>query len=399
MLFKRHRFASFTIDDADRTLCYTDIIIRQQSGWLVKVVLVALNMETARFALTIKRALYVATALVLFLGIAAVPLMLTNLTSERASSSVHLPIASGAEAHAVSTLEERKLPMRFTWVACQPNCRGWVAAVGVVTADTPNEFDAFAREHQLVGATIVLNSSGGSVNDAIALGRRWRSLGMLTTVGASIKANGRHAYIAPEAYCESMCVFLLLSGKVRYVPDGAHVRVHQIWFGDRAHDAMAASYSAHDIMILERDIGRLAKYTFEMGGGGDLLSLSLSVPPWTDLYELSPAELRLTNLVTAYSVAEVLPPNGDGTSADDAGATSVKDRIADEAKNSLPAAKSIRAAEANVPTGCATASAYPAQPQTACGRSSAIEPSRSLVTSRAPSALSRSGADGDVGLE
>ena len=76
MLFKRHRFASFTIGDADCTPCYTDIIIRQQSDWLVKVVLVAQNMETARFALSIKSALHVATALVLFLGIAAVPLML-----------------------------------------------------------------------------------------------------------------------------------------------------------------------------------------------------------------------------------------------------------------------------------------------------------------------------------
>ena len=80
-------------------------------------------METARFALTIKRALYVAIAPVLFLGIAAVALMLTIPTSERASSSVHLPIASSAQAHAVSTLEERKLPMRFAWVACRTELR------------------------------------------------------------------------------------------------------------------------------------------------------------------------------------------------------------------------------------------------------------------------------------
>ena len=26
-------------------------------------------------------------------------------------------------AHAGATLEERKLPMRFNWVACQPNCQ------------------------------------------------------------------------------------------------------------------------------------------------------------------------------------------------------------------------------------------------------------------------------------
>ena len=201
--------------------------------------------------------------------------------------------------------------MRFSWVACQPNCRGWVSAVGIVTADSPKDFDEFARGRELGGATIVLDSSGGSVNDAIALGRRWRSLGALTTVGISVEnhtAQGDRASVVPEAYCESMCVFLLLSGKTRYVPEAAHVRVHQIWMGDRADDAKAASYTAQDLMIVERDIGRLAKYTFDMGGAGDLLSLSLNVPPWEDLHELSRDELRLTNLVTTDAVAEVLPP-------------------------------------------------------------------------------------------
>jgi hypothetical protein len=67
-------------------------------------------------------------------------------------------------------------------------------------------------------------------------------------------------------------------------------------------------------MIVERDIGRLAKYTFDMGGAGDLLSLSLNVPPWEDLHELSREELRLTNLVTTDAVAEVLPPMTAGRS-------------------------------------------------------------------------------------
>ena len=80
--------------------------------------------------------------------------------------------------------------------------------------------------------------------------------------------------------------------------------MHQIWLGDRANDAKAATYSADDLMIVERDIGRLAKYTFDMGGTGDLLSLSLNVPPWEDLHELSREELRLTNLVTTDMVAQ-----------------------------------------------------------------------------------------------
>jgi hypothetical protein len=222
-----------------------------------------------------------------------------------------VPMLDGA-AHAGIALEERKLPMKFSWVACQPNCRGWVSGVGIVTADSPRDFDEFARGRQLGGATIVLDSSGGSVNDSIALGRRWRNFAALTTVGISFQTNTAQraaASIAPAAYCESMCVFLLLSGKTRYVPETAHVRVHQIWIGDRADDAKAATYSASDLTIVERDIGRLAKYTFDMGGAGDLLSLALNVPPREDLHELSREELRLTNLVITDMVAQPGSPN------------------------------------------------------------------------------------------
>ncbi|WP_315786478.1 MULTISPECIES: hypothetical protein [unclassified Bradyrhizobium] len=214
-------------------------------------------------------------------------------------------------ARAGGALEERKLPMRFSWVACEPNC-GWVSAVGIVTGDSPKDFEEFARDRDLAGATLVLDSSGGSVNDAITLGRRFRALKMRTTVGMTQRPSRatERPRIVPEAYCESMCVFLLLAGTTRYVPDTAHVRVHQIWMGDRADDAKAASYSAQDLMIVERDIGRLAKYTFDMGGAGDLLLLALNVPPWEDLHELSRAELRTTNVMTTELLADVLPPKG-----------------------------------------------------------------------------------------
>jgi len=273
----------------------------------------------------------------------------------------------GTSARAETTMEERKLPMKFSWVACQPNCGGWVSAVGIVTADSPADFDQFSHGRDLSGATVVLDSSGGSVNDAITLGRRWRSLGLLTTVGLSVEnhtAHGDQASVVPDAYCESMCVFLLLSGKTRYVPDGAHVRVHQIWMGDRADDPRAASYSAQDLMIVERDVGRLAKYTFDMGGAGDLLSLSLNVPPWEELHELSREELRLTNLVTTDAVAEVLPeklPSAGSDAASLAQLTTpkpVQDRFVGSAvqaetlrAEAMPVQKSTKTAEAVAPTG------------------------------------------------
>ena len=244
--------------------------------------------------------------------------------------------------------------MKFSWIACEPNCRGWVSAVGIITADTPKDFEDFARGRQLGGATIVLDSSGGSVNDAIALGRRFRNLGLLTTVGISVRnRNGQdgRATVAPGAYCESMCVFLLLSGKTRYVPEAAHVRVHQIWMGDRADDARAASYTAQDLTIVERDIGRLAKYTFDMGGAGDLLSLALNVPPWEDLHELDAAELKLTNLVTTDLLADVLPQVNVPAPAMANLVPKAEDRFA--AEPDPQSVRSTRTAEALVPTGSA----------------------------------------------
>ncbi|MFZ5736470.1 MAG: hypothetical protein ACOY6K_06275 [Pseudomonadota bacterium] len=262
-----------------------------------------------------------------------------------------IPVTAGS-----GSLEARRQPMKFGWVACDPDCGGWISAVGIVTIDTPKAFEDFARGRQLGGATVVLDSSGGSVNDAITLGRRWRKLGLATTVGISMPSAsplGNRPRIEPGAYCESMCVFLLLAGQTRYVPEGARVRVHQIWMGDRAEDARAASYSAQDMSIVERDIGRLAKFTFDMGGTGDLLSLALSVPPWEDLHELSRAELRDTNLITTLAIADLLPGLGGSAAktAASVGSKPVQDRFTAQP---APATKTADA----LPTG-STAAAQP----------------------------------------
>ncbi len=305
-------------------------------------------------ALMFQHRWYGRAALVLFLGAAVFGSLPIDPAVGRPSIPVGHAETSGGPAYVISSLEQRKLPMRFSWAACQPNCGGWIGAVGIVTADTSNEFDEFARGRELFGTTVVLDSGGGSVNDAIALGRRWRNLGMLTTVGTSNDAN-EPTGVEPQSYCESICVFLLLSGRVRSVPHGAHVRVHQIWMGDRADDAKPATYSADDMRIVERDIGRLAKYTFDMGGGGDLLSLALSVPPWEELHELSPAELRQTNLVTTDEVADVLRRNDSAAAVD---AKAGQEGFVSEAVSGErlpPAAKSTKTAKAGVPTGLAAA--------------------------------------------
>jgi hypothetical protein len=200
-------------------------------------------------------------------------------------------------------------PMRFEWRregpadVCGQGCRVWIAAVGYITAETPREFEAFAKDPNVRGAVLVLDSDGGSVLGTLALGRAIRGLDMITTIGRSVglpttASDDRRFMLSPAGNCESMCAFLLLAGSRRYVPPQAQVLVHQIWLGKKRKQALESTYSAEELNIVQRDIGRLAQYTIEMGGGAELLETALRVPPWEPLYRLSADELQRMKLST-----------------------------------------------------------------------------------------------------
>jgi hypothetical protein len=204
--------------------------------------------------------------------------------------------------------------MRFEWrregpaETCGASCRVWISAVGYITADTPREFETFAKDPNVRGAVLVLDSDGGSVLGTL-VGRAIRGLGMITTIGkttalAPSRDGDRRATLSPDGNCESMCAFLLLAGERRYVPPQAHVLVHQIWLGKKRKQALESNYSAEELNIVQRDIGRLVQYTIEMGGSGELLETALRIPPWEPLYRLSADELRRMKLTTAEALFE-----------------------------------------------------------------------------------------------
>jgi hypothetical protein len=206
--------------------------------------------------------------------------------------------------------------------ACGANCRLFVSASGMITADTPRDFESFAHERNLRGATVVLDSKGGSVLGAIALGREIRALNLATMVGRvrdRIAGDGQvsGAWVSPRAECQSMCPFVLLGGLKRYIPPEARVLVHQIWPGDRRDNAAAATYSAQDLVLVQRDIGRLVQYTLDMGGGAELLEAALRIAPWEPLWMLSRDELRRTHLDTAQELGKRAPepPTSSGVDA------------------------------------------------------------------------------------
>ena len=214
--------------------------------------------------------------------------------------------------------DNRALPMRFELrvegpaAVCGNACRVLIGAEGAITADSPRDFIKFmtanaARAGSLRDATVVLDSDGGSVLGAIALGREIRKARLSTAVGRLVdvtSATGvsstdiKRAKVSPVADCESMCAFVVLGGVKRTVPAEARVMVHQIWLGDRRDDPTAATYSAEDLVLVQRDIGSLARFTEEMGASIDLLDLSLRIPPWEPLHVMTRQEIVAMRLAT-----------------------------------------------------------------------------------------------------
>lgn len=212
--------------------------------------------------------------------------------------------------------------MRFEWVregpvdVCGAHCREWVAASGPITTDTVRDFKLFAEARDPRGAMIILDSGGGSVLASLELGRMVRRYGMRTSVGRTVKLryakqpDAGRVRLSPRGECASMCVFVLLGGVQREVPPEARILVHQIWPGTKRHDAAAESYTAEELVRVQRDVGRIARYTVEMGGDIELFELAMRIPPWERLRALTPAELRRLRLQTREDVIAEAPTSG-----------------------------------------------------------------------------------------
>ncbi|MCC7348773.1 MAG: hypothetical protein IT538_15395, partial [Variibacter sp.] len=76
------------------------------------------------------------------------------------------------------------------------------------------------------------------------------------------------------------------------------------WPGAKRADASAESYTAEEMVRIQRDLGRIARYTVEMGGDIELFELAMRIPPWERLRSLSQTELRRMRLQSIEASAE-----------------------------------------------------------------------------------------------
>ena len=212
--------------------------------------------------------------------------------------------------------------MRFEWLRegpadkCGNQCREWISASGAIVDSTPQDFEIFARARDVRGATLVLDSPGGNVIPGLALGREFRRLEITTSVGKAVKVPGeQRSTISPRASCNSMCVFLLLGGIQRHVPDEARILVHQIWPSNKRNDANAATYSAGNVVAIQRVNGDIGRYIVDMGVDIELFEISSRIPPWEDMRRLTRKELRRMKVSTLDDPFARSPAPPAGTTA------------------------------------------------------------------------------------
>jgi hypothetical protein len=177
----------------------------------------------------------------------------------------------------------------------------WIAASGEITPSTSTEFENFAASHDQFLKIVYLSSPGGSVSDAMQLGRAFRKLGMMTAVGKSIKPPGGFADIEPSE-CLSACVLAFAGGKSRYYrsrfgvafdPDKNVLGVHQFYAMAGASPAeskmTAQAAKAFGIEGAQVVMGVEMAYLAEMGVDPLILTLA-SATKFGDVYTLTEAE-------------------------------------------------------------------------------------------------------------
>lgn len=120
---------------------------------------------------------------------------------------------------------------------------------------------------------VILNSPGGSVRDALDLGRTLRAAGLTTA-------------LRDGDICYSACPYLLAAGVSRDIPDGGSVGVHQHYFGE---STLLPAFVA--VENIQRGQGEVMGYLQEMGIDPMVMRHALVTPP-DEIYVLLPEELR-----------------------------------------------------------------------------------------------------------
>ena len=137
--------------------------------------------------------------------------------------------------------------------------------------------------------TVALDSPGGSVADALEMGRLIREKGFATSVAAG-------------ALCASSCPLVFAGGSERVASPTAAIAVHQIYAATPADSTLASRLAAAGSAMSDAQsmTAEISRYLLDMGVDGEVWLRALETPP-DRLSYFSPADLTRLKLATRLS--------------------------------------------------------------------------------------------------
>ena len=184
-------------------------------------------------------------------------------------------------------------PMRFVRVssanpACEPNCPEWLSAEGRIE---PGSAPAFAEAINRLGAQrlpILVHSPGGSVADAMTMGKLVRARGLAVAVARTLLRNcsetaprcpdGAGVAITCGATCASACALVLARGVERLVGPVPLIGVHQITTVVKETEGLAHVTSTRKFYEQDWADAAVRDYLTAMGVGDPVMALMRKTP-------------------------------------------------------------------------------------------------------------------------
>jgi hypothetical protein len=171
---------------------------------------------------------------------------------------------SGAPGPAVSTpMEVLRQPLEV-----KLGSGGALTVTGTIMPGSAATFAAAVDSYAEYVDTVVLNSPGGAVDDALAMGRLIREKGFATSVAAG-------------TMCASSCPLVFAGGEERVAAPGAAIAVHQIYAAAPTDSSTAARLAAAGSAMSDAQsmTAEISRYLIGMGIDAEVWLRALETPP------------------------------------------------------------------------------------------------------------------------
>ncbi|MEM6887583.1 MAG: hypothetical protein AAGA74_02340 [Pseudomonadota bacterium] len=183
-----------------------------------------------------------------------------------------------------------------TWPTC------YLYVDGPIVNGTFKKFQEFLTSDEVDGHSgqIFLNSRGGSLGEALQIGRLVRDYGLNTKVG-KVRDFSAPTF-AVEGVCESACAYIFMAGVKRSLRDGDVLGVHRFFSTERSIEGGTAQQMS----------GQLISYMVEMGVDARLFTLA-SRQAAEGMHYVTSVEAKEFDLVTDEAYGQLnLEPYKEG---------------------------------------------------------------------------------------